>query len=179
MKKRILLLGILVITSTLTITSCSDDDGFNVEQTQKSILTLGFRGENISTYKTLNIDILEINTGVTTTKTIENTNFHSLELPKGSYKITVNGEIISQSNETFTVGGGANIDIVSAVENVNIDLYVKSFNNDFIIEEVFFTGVKTPEGKNYNSSRYFKLTNNTDEVLFADQLIIGQSTKQI
>lgn len=175
MKKRILLLGILAITSTLTITSCSDDDGFNVEQTQKSILTLGFRGENISTYKTLNIDILEINTGVTTTKTIENTNFHSLELPKGSYKITVNGEIISQSNETFTVGGGANIDIVSAVENVNIDLYVKSFNNDFIIEEVFFTGVKTPEGKNYNSSRYFKLTNNTDEVLFADQLIIGQS----
>lgn len=175
MKKRILLLSLLALTSTITITSCSDDDGFNVEQSQKSVLTLGFRGENISTYKTLNIEILEINTGVTTSKTIENSNVHSLELPKGSYKITVNGEIVSQSNETLTVGGGANVDIVNTVENVNIDLYVKSFNNDFIIEEVFFTGVKTPEGKNYNSSRYFKLTNNTDQVLFADQLIIGQS----
>ncbi len=47
--------------------------------------------------------------------------------------------------------------------------------DDFIIEEVFYTGVKTPEGKNYNSSRYFKLVNNTNKILYADGLIIGQS----
>lgn len=175
MKNRLLIVGLLVLTTSITFTSCADDDGFGVEQTQTSVLTLGFRGQNISTYKSLNIEIVEVNTGKVTSKTIENSNFQSFGLPKGSYKISVNGDIITTSNETLSVGGTATIDIVDPIENLNIDLYVKSFGDDFIIEEIFYTGVKTPEGKAYNSSKYFKLVNNTDHVLYADQLIIAQS----
>jgi hypothetical protein len=69
----------------------------------------------------------------------------------------------------------AQTDIALSATNLNIPIIIKKFHNDFIIEEVFFTGIKTAEGKNYNSGRYFKLTNNTKEVLYADKLIIGQS----
>ncbi len=56
-----------------------------------------------------------------------------------------------------------------------VNLQIKQFSQDFLIEEVFFTGVKTPDNKNYNNSRYFKLVNNTDKVLYADNLIISGS----
>lgn len=175
MRKRILILGLFALSATFTMTSCADDDGFGVEQVQNSVLTLVMRGQNISDYKTLTVELLEINTGVVTTQTVHNTNVIATELPKGSYKISVNGEFVNGNGETLTVGGVANVDVVKTSEVVNINLYVKSFNNDFIIEEIFYTGVKTPEGKAYNSSKYFKLVNNTDEVLYADNLIIAQS----
>jgi len=175
MRKKILLLSFLAITTSYTFVSCSNDDDFGTEIIQNSTLTLSLQGENISTYKTLEIIVSELNTGAKTTKTIEGTNAYTLELPKGSYKITVNGSAVTTQNEEVKIGGTSSVDIKNTAENLTIPLYIKQFNDDFIIEEVFYTGVKTPEGKNYNSSRYFKITNNTEKVLYADQLIIGQS----
>lgn len=175
MKKNILLVGFLAFAASFTIVSCSDDDGFGVEQTQNSVLILSFTGENIADYKTLNLEIKEINTGTVITKVVENASIFSLELPRGSYKIAVNGEVISHENETLQVAGTVNKDVISLTENEAIKLFPKQFSQDFIIEEVFFSGVQTPEGKAYNSSRYFKLINNTAKVLYADGLLIIQS----
>ncbi|MCW3160030.1 DUF4876 domain-containing protein [Chryseobacterium oryctis] len=176
MKKRVLLLSLLAMmtTTTFTVTSCSSDD-FGIQATQNGVLTLSFSGENITSFKTLEIEIKEINTGAVYKRSIENTNIHSLELPYGSYKITVNGQVITTASEQLAAGGNGEADINTLATNVNIPLYFKAFHNDFIIEEVFFTGIKTPDNKNYNSSRYFKITNNSDKVLYADGLIIGQS----
>ncbi len=175
MKKRILLLGFLALSATFTLTSCSDDEDFGTEQAANSVLTLVFNGQAVKQYKTLTVEITEVNTGKLITKVLENTNVQSIELPKGSYKITVNGEIINLTDEILAVGGSATIDVINTVENLSINLFTKSFSNDFIIEEIFYTGVKTPEGRAYNSSKYFKLVNNTDQVLYADNLIIAQS----
>ncbi len=175
MKKNIFLLGFLVLTSTFTLTSCADDDGFGVVQTQNSILTLSFSGANIQEYKSLNVEIREVNTGIIVTETITDTNVYSLELPKGSYKIIVSGQVESRENEILQVAGNSTKDIVSNVENLSIRLYPKQFSNDFIIEEVFYTGNQTPAGKAYNSGRYFKLVNNTENTIYADQLIIAVS----
>lgn len=77
--------------------------------------------------------------------------------------------------DEVSVGGLGQTDLTSLAKNLEIPLFYKTFHNDFIIEETFFTGIKTADGKNYNSGRYFKIINNTDEVLYADGLIIGQS----
>ncbi len=175
MKKRFLLLSFMAITASYSLVSCSSDDDFGTEQVQSSALVLSFQGEGIATYKSLTVEILEINTGKMTSATIDGKNMHSLEVLKGSYKITVNGKVVTGNGEEVTVGGTSTIDIKGAAENISISLFIKQFNEDFIIEEVFYTGVKTPQGKNYNSSRYFKLTNNTDKTLYADKLIVGQS----
>lgn len=174
MKKRVLLLSLAaMMATTFTVTSCSSDD-FGASTTQTGVLTLSFSGENISSYKSLDLEIKEVNTGAVKRETINNLNSYSLPLPYGSYKITVNGAVIS-AGEEVSVGAMAQTDIALPVTNLNIPLIIKKFHEDFIIEEVFFTGIKTADGKNYNSGRYFKLTNNTNSVLYADKLIIGQS----
>lgn len=177
MKKRFLVIGLFAaLASSSVIVSCSsDDDDFGTEVAQKSVLTVTLTGDNIATYKTVEIEILETNSGAITKKTLENASAYSFELPYGSYKITANGTVITKDNEEVQVGATAQQDINTGVVNVPLPLIIKQFNKDFIIEEVFFAGVKTNDGKKYNNSRYFKITNNTDEVLYADRLMIATS----
>ena len=177
MKKRFLAIGLMaVLTSSTLIVSCSgDDDGFGTEVSQKSVLTVTLAGDNISTYKKIELEILETNSGAITKKTLENASAYSFELPYGSYKITANGTVITKDNEEVQVGATAQKDINTGVVNLSLPLIIKQFNKDFIIEEVFFSGSTTNDGKKYNNSRYFKLTNNTEEVLYADNLIIATS----
>src|SRR6218665_992406 len=177
MKKRFLAIGLMAVlaSSAVIVSCCSDDDNFGTEVSQKSVLTVTLSGENIATYKKIELEILETNSGAITKQTLENTSAYSFELPYGSYKITANGTVVTKDNEEVQVGATAEQDINKGVVNLSLPLIIKQFNKDFIIEEVFFTGVKTNDGKNYNNSRYFKLTNNTDEVLYADNLIIATS----
>lgn len=175
MKKRVILLSLVAAMATgFTVTSCSSDDDFGVTAKQTGVLTLNFTGENITEYTNLEVEIMEINTKTIIKETLKKENAHTFEVAYGSYRITVNGVVIA-SNEEVRAAGTGQTDITSAVKNLTIPLFVKKFHEDFIIEEVFFTGVKTSDNKNYNSSRYFKITNNTNKILFADQLIIGQS----
>ncbi|MBO6183645.1 MAG: DUF4876 domain-containing protein [Chryseobacterium sp.] len=175
MKKGFILLSLVAAMATgFTVTSCSSDDDFGATAKQNGVLTLNFTGENITEYTNLEVEIKEINTGATIKETLKKENAHSFEVAYGSYRITVNGVVIA-SNEEVRAAGTGQTDITSAVKNLTIPLFAKKFHEDFIIEEVFFTGVKTSDNKNYNSGRYFKITNNTSNILFADQLIIGQS----
>ena len=178
MKKGLLLIGLVAAMATTMTVSCSRDNdefGSGVVGAQKSNLTITLSGKDVSSYKNVEIEIQEVNTGAVTKYTFVNEAAHTLELPYGSYKVIANGEVIMVSLDQLQVGGTANVDINTATSNVLVNLQIKQFSKDFIIEEVFFTGIKTPDNKNYNNSRYFKLVNNTDKVLYADNLIISGS----
>lgn len=178
MKKGLLLIGLVAAMATTVTVSCSRDNdefGSGVVVAQKSNLTITLSGKDVSSYKNVEIEIQEVNTGAVTKYTFVNEAAHTLELPYGSYKVIANGEVIMVSLDQLQVGGTANVDINTATSNVLVNLQIKQFSKDFIIEEVFFTGIKTPDNKNYNNSRYFKLVNNTDKVLYADNLIISGS----
>ncbi|WP_285269929.1 DUF4876 domain-containing protein [Kaistella rhinocerotis] len=178
MKKRFLIFGLLAAMATTVTVSCSrDDDGFGsgAVVAQKSNLTVTLSGKDISSYKNVAVEIQEVNTGAITKYNFVNQSAHTFDLPYGSYKVVANGEAIMVSLDEVQVGGTANVDINTATSNVLVNLQIKQFSQDFLIEEVFFTGVKTPDNKNYNNSRYFKLVNNTDKVLYADNLIISGS----
>lgn len=45
----------------------------------------------------------------------------------------------------------------------------------FVLAEVFFTGTETPEGKQYNGDKYFRIYNNSSDTLYADGLVIAES----
>lgn len=176
MKKRVLLLSLAAALVTgFTVTSCSSDDDFGVTAKQNGKLTLNFTGEGITSYKGINVEIMELNTGNIIKQSLEAgvTSF-TFDIPYGSYKITANGIVIMSNEETRAAGVGQT-DLSSPSQALTIHLHAQKFHEDFIIEEVFFTGVRTPDNKNYNSSRYFKITNNTNKILYADKLIIGQS----
>ncbi len=47
---------------------------------------------------------------------------------------------------------------------------------EFLIEEVFFTGNQDEAGATANGEQYIKITNNTDDTLYADGLVIGMTS---
>ncbi|WP_413513912.1 DUF4876 domain-containing protein [Myroides odoratus] len=174
MRKGFITLCLAILSLTAITTACSSDDS-GVENIQKqSSLKISFRGVDIKTVKELTIEALEINSGKKIEKTITDKSTELL-LDKGSYKLSVNGEVILNNGEEVAVGGDKSVDIKIDEVEVVIDLIIKTFSEDFIIEEVFFTGVRTTEGKPYTGGRYFKLTNNTDKVLKTGGLLICQS----
>lgn len=174
MKKSFLIASIALLSLVSVLTSCSKDDN-SVELTQNaSSVNVKFNTNNAVSYKELQVEVLEINSGQKK-NILVNDSSANLMLDKGSYKIAVNGIAILTTGEEMQVGGNAAIDVKEDTHSLNIDLIVKIFNEDFIIEEVFFTGVKTREGKPYTSGRYFKITNNTSKVLKTGGLLICQS----
>lgn len=175
MKKSLISLCFALLSLTIVTTACSSDDS-NVENTkqQKSTLNLSFTGVDIESVSNLTIEFLETNSGAKGEKIITESKTATV-LDKGSYKISINGTVILKNGEKVEVGGNGAVDLVQEEQNAVIHLIIKAFSEDFIIEEVFFTGVKTLEGKNYNNGRYFKLTNNTDKVLKTGGLLICQS----
>lgn len=175
MKNKFYLLALLAVMGLATTTvSCSSDDNIENISTAPSKLTLNLSGENIAAIKSVTIDLKETNTGETTTVVATSANTE-IELKKGSYTITANGTVELTTGEEIEAAGNAVLDLTQDNQNVNISLGIKSFSEDFIIEEVFFTGVQTFEGKNYNSGKYFKLTNNTNKTLNTGGLLIMKS----
>ncbi len=175
MKRRILLVGLMLFFAFFHLNSCANDDDFGKRDIHQSVVAFSAQSPDIRTYKKMVIEVVEINTGAVETVTIENSAIELFTLLKGAYRLTMDGEAVTHDNEAVRIGGTATLDARNRSEDVLMDVRIKQFNQDFIIEEVFYAGVKTPEGKNYNSSRYFKLTNNTDTILYADGLLIGQS----
>lgn len=175
MKKSFLVLSIALLSFGSIFTACSSDDSNSeITTTQETTLTLQFQANNIESFKDLTVEILEINSGKQTTQVVTGVEA-TIKLAPGSYKIAVNGNAILSTGEEMLVGGNATIDIKDAPAVLDIPLTIKSFSEDFIIEEVFFTGVRTNEGKAYVGGKYFKLTNNTDKVLNTGGLLICQS----
>jgi hypothetical protein len=175
MKKNLLTLVLaLGLLTTTTISCSSDDSSTEITSTKSSILKLQLKAENIKSYDNVVLELVETNSGTKVTKILTEGN---LEFPidKGSYKATVNGKVTLTTGEQMEVGGSSSIDLTQEQHNLSIDLHIKIFSEDFIIEEVFFAGVRTLEGKQYTGGRYFKLTNNTDKVLKTGGLLICQS----
>ncbi|MXV38342.1 DUF4876 domain-containing protein [Flavobacteriaceae bacterium Ap0902] len=160
---------------TLTIVSCNNDDDFNPPQVlEDSIINLSFEGDNIAEVNSVELEFKETNTGTVIIKELD-TKPYTVRLPKGSYNATVNAQVVLTSGETLEAAGLSSFDLTEETQDLRINLSLKAFSEDFIIEEVFFTGVKTSEGKNYNSGRYFKLTNNTNKTLNTGGLLIMKS----
>ncbi|WP_158962535.1 DUF4876 domain-containing protein [Myroides fluvii] len=175
MKKSLITLCLALMSLTFVTTACSSDDS-NIENNkqQKSIVNISFTGVDIESVSSLTIAFLETNSGAKGEK-ISTEPTTAIGLDKGSYKISVNGKVVLKNGEEVEVGGNVAVDLVQDEQTVAINLVIKAFSEDFIIEEVFFTGVKTLEGKPYNNGRYFKLTNNTNNVLKTGGLLICQS----
>ncbi len=175
MNTRFLFMFLAVMGLTLTTVSCNSDDNTNaiVDNTPAKVI-LSFSGDNISKITIMSVEFKETNTGAVTTQDFTTEPFET-DLKKGSYTAIANGTVKLTSGEEVEVAGTAAFDLTQDTQSVNIKLTIKAFSEDFIIEEVFFTGIQTNEGKNYNSGKYFKLTNNTNKVLNTGGLLIMKS----
>ncbi|MDO4161050.1 MAG: DUF4876 domain-containing protein [Prevotellaceae bacterium] len=72
-------------------------------------------------------------------------------------------------------GNVENVEITGDSKTIDIETYLFADNDDFIFEEIFFSGTLRPSGSQYTGDGYIKIYNNTDHVLYADGIAFCES----
>ena len=173
MKKQILL---MILATILAFTSCKKDNVNFVFPTGNIRIILP---ENANITARNNQTVKFTNRTTNEVKTVSYGD--EVELTKGLYDCDYTAEV-----EYIVDGVTCNAMLSGSVSSVNIidetgfpiTTYLMVSCNDFIIEEIFFTGTLRPSGTTYNGDSYIKLYNNTDKVLYADGVAIFDSLVQ-
>lgn len=106
--------------------------------------------------------------GTATTDIIMNSVTGTVNLPQGSYDITVKGAVAE--DVTAKVQGAAKVDLYENTSvKVKLDLIYES---PLLFKEIFTAGGKA----GYTQDTYFEIVNNSDEVQYLDQLVLLYSS---
>ena len=174
-----------VVLALVLLNACKKDDNNGIA-TEPLNVTLHLQAPDkvtITHYGTLTLTLTELNKNEKVEKVYHNTttNDFQLSIPAGSYEVRATGTVsYTQSSTTYAgevVGFMNKIDILTATTyTLPLSLkFASSEDGDFIIEEIYFTGSLTPQGKQYEGDQYIKLYNPTNKVLYADGLLIADS----
>ncbi|MDR0750828.1 MAG: DUF4876 domain-containing protein [Tannerellaceae bacterium] len=173
---------ILLVFCTTGFFSCNDDD----EEVKTTEVTLSIANptdlEDLKVSKWA-VTFTERNTNKTYALETES-NTLSVTVPEGDY------EIAGENFVTYTfMGNTVNgklyfINKSNIVTGETVSIAASSFpkseyegEGGFVIEEIFYTGSGTPEGKSYLGDIYIKLYNNTDKPLYADGLFLATTQR--
>lgn len=151
--------------TNITLTIANPADLVNFENLKLGNWTVTFAERNTGKQESFN---LEDNTLIAT-------------LPEGDYRISGERPITYDfagkeqsgklyfSEESKVIIGEA----ISITANAFPQTEYIGKDGGFVIQEVFYVGTATPEGKAYKGDKYIKLYNNTDKTLYADGLFIA------
>lgn len=168
-----------VLTFAVLLQACTKDDDLSTKKTDLKVTIENPTGLQNVELKSGTISFTEINSGDVTSSDEFTDNELIVTLTEGSYDISFEGEVEYQldgKTQTSTVRGyqtGLVLNGPTAV--TTIDLFLHSETAGFVIKEIFFTGTGSFEGKPYHGDKYFIIQNNSDEVLYADGLVIAES----
>ena len=170
----------LMALPLVALSSCSDEDSSSVPHTQsKFTVTLP---EGISDLK-IEDQSLQL-TNLSTGKTVKYQSLNDVDLMEGLYDCVYSAEVTytaknaegeETTNKGRLSGKAENVEITGKEKNIGIDTYFSADNDDFIFEEIFFSGTLRSSGSQYYGDSYIKIYNNTDHVLYADSLVIAES----
>lgn len=175
----------------MSLTSCDDDDSNGVMQVN-AILNFQAPQEILAHNPSFGIQSLQlkdINTGkvypviAPATRGAENAGLTvSVSVPEGIYRVDMEAQVSYvldgspvQLTMRATQESVSLTQSVTAPINLPCYLYSSSETGGFVLAEIFFTGSQTPEGKQYNGDKYFRIYNNSSDTLCADGLTIAES----
>lgn len=104
-------------------------------------------------------------------------------IEEGVYNVNISGEktydaAIGDTTFSQTInlaGTSENNTVVGSEYTIEADLYISIASSGWVFKELYFSGSKTPAGSNYLKDQYFEIYNNTDNVLYADGISLGES----
>lgn len=186
MTKKILMSITLLLTLCFSFVSCSEDK--DDPQTPKTSAKINLELPiNIQAKDFKNALVLLTNKATKVvysvkefSKTEKGYTAEIKNIPVGTYSVLAHGIL------TYEAGGKeVSIEVNTINENVqitenssnqiNLLLNVSTGKEGFVISEIFFRGTQTPNGKAYFADQYIKITNNTNELMYADSLVIMES----
>lgn len=163
----------------LPLASCSDSDT-PITKTQTTFAVTMPDGVDDITVKSETIKMKNLSTGETSVFS----NLSDIRVAEGLYDCDYSAEITymvkNADNETAEVEGrlsgkAENAEITGNAKTLAIETYLSTESDDFIFEEIFFSGTLRSSGLQYYGDGYFKIFNNTDHVLYADGLAFCES----
>jgi hypothetical protein len=176
-------LRIIFLALVMVFASCTKDDP-EIPSTALSITVVMPEAmkEQVSADQ-LNIKLTHASTGQTYEGTTNIQGVWEIKVEEGVYSFLVNGEKtyntkIGDQNFEQTVnlnGVLENQSITGVEQTLEIPLFISVASQGWIFKEIYFTGSRTPAGGMYFKDKYFEIYNNTDSVLYADGISIGEA----
>lgn len=168
---------ILIIATASLLGACADDAAVptvtaSVEiQAPADVAGLTVKSERL-TFRNLS-----------TGESVEFSSTTGINLPVGFYECSYEADVTyvnGSGDDAATISGQliGNAESVRATADgvsLSLPVYLVADNDDFIFEEIFFTGTRRTSGSSYIGDTYFKIYNNTDHVLYADGLAFVES----
>lgn len=178
MKRRLLSVGIALI-AVLFFNACKKD---KLQELSMVDLTIKLENPpNITDIKLSDVKVTfkELNSGKESTTTNVTDGQVKISLADGSYDINLEGNMTYQQDgkavTTKVRAYQSGLILKGTQQSETMKLFLYQGGSGFVIQEIFYTGTVTPEGKQYLGDKYFKIYNNSDQVQYADGLVIGQS----
>ena len=163
--------------AAITVASCSDD---NDNTAQQSSIALSYTlPDNYSkaTATDLSVEFRNINTGRKTAYELKGDT--TIQVEYGLYDIELSGHITYQVNgQEVTSRLRAtqnNVSIATNSQAIALKADAVSAKEGFVIAEIAVSGTLTPDGDTYESDKYFRIYNNSNDTLYADGLTIFES----
>ncbi|MDD7605532.1 MAG: DUF4876 domain-containing protein [Prevotellaceae bacterium] len=162
------------------IGACTDFGSAGVQHTDTQLSVTTPEGVKDLQIVSQKVQVTNLSTGTTTTLTT----LDNLTLPEGLYDMVYSADVTytaqSSYNETAQAHGrltgkAENVQVTGTTTHVKIDTYLSAETDDFIFEEIFFSGTLRSSGLQYYGDSYIKIYNNTDHVLYADGLAFCES----
>lgn len=178
MKKNCLDL-VFIVCLCLGFVACSDDDD-SPKQTQVTFICTSPDGLDAPVVSNVIVTLKNVNTGKESVFPQDgNGLFYKASANEGLYNVSLEGDISYSLDGTgFSSKVRAykeSVQLAGITMNSPLEMYLHNSKSGFVLAEIFFTGTETPEGKQYNGDKYFKIYNNSDELLYADSLVIAES----
>lgn len=165
---------------SLLLTACWDRISEVMPETQTSILiTTPGSAEQLSILS----ETLKV-TNLSSGKSSTYTDLSQLQLEEGLYDCVYSAEVTYQQSNTddetsevkgHLSGKAENVEVVGKQKNISIETFLSTDKDDFVFEEIFFSGTLRASGSSYIGDGYVKIYNNTDHVLYADGLALVEA----
>lgn len=164
MKK--ILFYILPLLAILAVVSCSDDDEKVAKNATLSI-TLEFPdGYTAADLSEISVKVTNTQTSQTYDATKGDNNKYSVVVPSGEYQISVSGQLPGH----ISLNGLTNVSVYADTE-ATVTLSKGNFSG-LIFKEIYYSKVKK-NGKTPYNDEFYELYNNSDEVVYLDNVIFG------
>jgi len=165
--KQILFLLALV----LFVTSCDDklDEGL-AYYTPDIIVTMP-DGLQDATIANQQLEVKDVSTG----RKVTYSDLGDVMLKTGLYDMGYEADVVLEGVTRHLTAYVQSVQISASSQSVTLSAFESLVSDDFIIEEIFFTGTLQTSGNQYYGDDYVKLYNNTDHVLYADGITLLES----
>lgn len=163
----------LAMLLALVNVGCKNDEETSVPKHNVSLALEMPQGCSMSDISELKITFTEENKK----KKTEFTSLKDIVLPRGMYSVSVSCVMKVGVKRMVCTGLTQNINLTENAQKINVKLSAQSQARGFVIEEVFFASTDNGSSSplDYTHDQYIKITNNGDQPLYADGLLIVQS----